>query len=533
MEFCQACKVNFEKKKTRQHIESEKQKLINEIIYEKEEEFKKKLEEANLVSIQREQKLKQENDKLIIERDQERKLHKEEREEDRRQNFKHLRDHEKQLTEKISNSILSSVENLSVSTRNTISFNSLSSLMSELRSGFNLIKNCDYCKEFSYIYESYINGPELNKNDFLSQTLARIDYSGSNNDGKLTTEENNHNEHNGNNIGINYTRYMKLKEPTLFGKTFEICYQKSISIDRLQVITWFNRFYNEADIKISESGNLIICVLLCYKKQSLNKYTRWLSIDGKRPVSIQTIKRKLRLKFRITKSFPWQQDIKALEIGFGGSNRDASIMETSKIFEIFMKDRTNDNVNLLCNSLKKELGMMKVINYTEDCLSNILFTCIRQMKENSDDLIIIGIDNSIIEIISELKCNFRIDLSFVLGEFLVIIEVKFINDRKQQEIDAFECINYKSYAPRLLLYLKKNHISKHNDIKKVFKIGIGYDTPSEMNVNMRFCIQESIDFNLDLHQTLEFAQAMKQNKKRFKMFDEFSRLKLKDKLNNV
>jgi hypothetical protein len=357
----------------------------------------------------------------------------------------------------------------------------------------------------------------------------RLNYSGSNTTEKIETNRENRIEHSSNNIGMNCTRYMKLKEPTLFGKNFEVCYQKSISIDRLQVNASFKRFYNEADIKINESDNLIICVVSFYKKQNLHKYTRWLNIDGKRPVSIKTFKLKSRLKFRTTKSFPWQQEIEALEIGFGGSNRYASIIETSKRFEAFMKDRTNENVILLCNSLKKELAEMKVINYTEDCLSNILFTCIRQMKENSQDLVIIGIDNSITEIISELKSNFRIDLSFVVDEFLVIIEVKFRNDRTQQEIDAFECINYKSYAPRLLLYMKKNHVDKHDKIKKVLKIGIGYDTPHEMNVNMRFCVQESVEFDLNLHQTLEFAQAMKQNKKRFKLFDEFSRIKLKHK----
>jgi hypothetical protein len=350
---------------------------------------------------------------------------------------------------------------------------------------------------------------------------------------KTTPKEDTVNDSNLSTFGTNHIIDVKLKEPKLSGRNFKICYQKSISIDKLQLNVLRKRFYNEAEVKISEEGNLIICLLSFYNKKRLNMNCKLLSINRRSPVSIQTFKPKLRLKFRITKSFTWQQNIKALEIGLGGSNSDALNIDTSNIFEIFMKERTNDNVILLCNSLKKELAEMKVINYTEDCLSNILFTCIRQMKENSDDLIIIGIDNSIIEIISELKSNFRIDLSFVVGEFLVIIEVKFRNDRRQQEIDAFECINYKSYAPRLLLYMKKNHVDRHDKIKKVLKIGIGYDTPHEMNVNMRFCIQDSSDFDLNLHRTLEFAQAMKQNKKRFKMFDEFSRLKLKDKLNNL
>jgi hypothetical protein len=225
----------------------------------------------------------------------------------------------------------------------------------------------------------------------------------------------------------------------------------------------------------------------------------------------------------------WTKNLPKIIIYKHGRSTD-DIMQTDNFFEKLIKTPRELDPNQFCNFLKKELEKINTLCYSEDILRCKIAQYLFQFIE-SEKCMLIGIDQKIGEIILGKKLEFRCDISFIFRNYLVIIEVKFKADRVAQEIDAYECINYRAYPQRTLNFLKDNHYEVFKNIDFIFNIGIGYSTHQDLRTGIIFSIQKAKEFDLEICRTKKFIDEMKLRAKGFNFLKK-KRL-LKDNINHT
>jgi hypothetical protein len=177
----------------------------------------------------------------------------------------------------------------------------------------------------------------------------------------------------------------------------------------------------------------------------------------------------------------------------------------------------NLDSKLLCEELLKKINYINPLYYNETLLSHCLFEIFMMINDNEKDKIsIIGIDQKFQDNILNFNTSFRTDILIKYKKNLIIFELKFRNDRKDQAQNALSCLKFKKYPERSLLFLKTKHEEIFDDLERVYEIGLALFTSEEeheMDFNCEIFL--SSEYNIQNHFKVDFVNYMRQNLKHF------------------
>lgn len=238
----------------------------------------------------------------------------------------------------------------------------------------------------------------------------------------------------------------------------------------------------------------IIAHVECSKERKVEKSLKPLVVDGYKPI-LRTFGKVDYKSFVVTASIN-------------------NYFNFLPLLAIFLEYPEENGARKIENFIQSELSNIKMLLFSEYTLSSYFFKFIVDLGKFRywNDFSIIGLDSKIEEVVANYLFNFRCDLTFIIGQTLVIVEYKFRHDRQNsQKKEALNCIKLKYYVPRVLNYLKKTQENLYKTINKVNCIGIGFSNfKGQINTGIEFECFSTNTINLDIiYNSEEFKNFLK------------------------
>lgn len=345
----------------------------------------------------------------------------------------------------------------------------------------------------------------------------------------------------------NYISSLKLHEVNKsrkMAKNFYILYNevnKETIIESL--LDSFKNMKINALRKISD--DLTLVHISFYKQFKLHKNHTKLIVDGKLPIKVYTkAKHFIDLKdnnkhndkintnviFSISKKLKKQENDnydwmnkKPIPIKKGNSSNENEMIDIDVIFDfhqyiykLFNHHKYKVNCDDLCRAFLDEIDTLNLGLYNEYICNYVFMNTIIRINDNMrNKLDILSVDYRYREIILNEVLYFRPDLVIQNNNTLIVIEFKYRLDRKNQKLDALNCIHYKMYGPRILNYLKDNEKETFEDIEYVMYIGFSYSYLNDTSCGIMYEVYNASDVMTDIYKTETFIESMKKSKKRF------------------
>lgn len=346
----------------------------------------------------------------------------------------------------------------------------------------------------------------------------------------------------------NYISSLKLQEVNelrKMAKNFYILYNE---ISKELIIDCLAQSLKNMKIKALRriSDKLILVHITFYKQYKLHKNHSRLIVDNKLPVKLYTkakhfIHNKENNKhdnynqsnniFNICKelnkddkdNYHWMRD-KPVPFLKGSSTDENHMIDKDVlqdfhqyIYKLFNHQKYKVNCDNLCRSFLDEIDTLNLGLYNEYICNYIFMNSIIQVNNTMrNKLDILSVDYRYRENILNELLYFRPDIVLQNGDTLIVIEFKYRLDRKNQKLDAINCIHYKMYGPRLLNYLKENDYETFKEIECVMYIGFSYSYLNDTSCGIIYEVYNKSVVMTDSYKTDSFIRAMKKCKKRFK-----------------